>query len=75
MYIHIYIYVYIYISMYIYIYVYIFMFIYNTYLHQYLAYGPLITNLRGDTTYMTCLTTVNPAWIPVLARYVFKYTL
>jgi ATP-dependent RNA helicase DHX37/DHR1 len=37
-------------------------------LPEYIAYGPLITNLRGDTTYMTCLTTVNPAWIPVLAR-------
>mmetsp|Transcript_677 Transcript_677/g.775 ORF Transcript_677/g.775 Transcript_677/m.775 type:complete len:461 (+) Transcript_677:2-1384(+) len=37
-------------------------------LPEYIAHGPLITNLRGDTTYMTCLTTVNPAWIPVLAR-------
>jgi hypothetical protein len=40
-------------------------------LPEYIAYGPLITNLRGDTTYMTCLTTVNPTWIPLLARYIY----
>lgn len=29
---------------------------------------PLILLQRGDTTYMTCVTVVTPAWLPMLAR-------
>jgi ATP-dependent RNA helicase DHX37/DHR1 len=36
-------------------------------LPEYVAYGPLIKNLKGDMTYMTCVTSVNPSWISTLA--------
>lgn len=37
-------------------------------LPEYVVYSSLITNTKGDMTYMNCVTPIAPAWIPTLTR-------
>ncbi len=37
-------------------------------LPEFVVYGPLLTNDKGDTTYMTCVSVISAKWLNALSR-------